>query len=142
MRQRELNESLDLVLDRDDLGNIYCSFSHVVSHYPSVRLDWGYIGPATAELALNVLHEFLPPADDGDDVVRLQQGVCSADAWRLHRQFMADVLVRIPVAGGCMTGQEIREWITEQSIDTIDQVYGQRATQETGSTRRHRRGNW
>ncbi|MDX1454866.1 MAG: hypothetical protein R3217_05345 [Gammaproteobacteria bacterium] len=103
----------DLVLDRDDDGNIYSSIPHRVSHYNVDQLDWGHIGPGPAELALNILDHFLPPGCDGEKPVSLEKGEISAVTWRLHRAFMADHLVRLPYEGGCLHEGRIRRWILE-----------------------------
>lgn len=101
----------DLVLDRDGTGKVYASVPYRVRHYRVDELDWGYIGPATAELALNILNWLLPPGVDGEAAIQCEYGECSAAAWRLHRTFMAEFLVRVPYDGGCVKEQEIRRWI-------------------------------
>lgn len=101
----------DLVLDRDETGRVYASVPYNVRHYRVDELDWGYIGPATAELALNILNWVLPAGVDGEAPIQCEHGECSAVAWRLHRTFMAEVLVRVPYHGGCVKEQEIRRWV-------------------------------
>lgn len=101
----------DLILDRDETGQVYASVPYCVRHYGVDELDWGYIGPATAELALNILNWLLPPRVEGEPPIQCEHGECSAVAWRLHRTFMAEFLVHVPYEGGCAKEQEIRRWV-------------------------------
>lgn len=101
----------DIVLDRDDDGVVYAGLPRTVRHYGAETFDWGYVGPATAELALNILNWVLPPGVDGEAAIACEDGQCSAVAWRLHRSFMADFLVRMPYSGGCLPTSEIRRWV-------------------------------
>jgi hypothetical protein len=103
----------DVVLDRDDDGRIYASLPYEVHHYGVEGFDWGYIGPGTAELSLNILHWLLPPGVDGEPPIQCEEDICSAVAWRLHRSFMAEFLVRVPYAGGCLKEAEIRRWVLQ-----------------------------
>lgn len=108
---RRQRRERDIVLDRDDDGNVHITVPRTVRHYATDDLDWGYIGPATAELALNILNWILPPGVDGEPGIRCDEGECSAVAWRLHRTFMAEMLVRVPYAGGCLYEREVRRWV-------------------------------
>ncbi|HEX7046584.1 MAG TPA: hypothetical protein VF275_03295 [Gammaproteobacteria bacterium] len=103
----------DLVLDRDDDGRVYACLPRTIRHYGEESFDWGYIGPATAELALNVLNWILPPGVDGEKAIQCEEGECSAVAWRLHRSFMAEFLVRVPYGGGCIPESDVRRWVLQ-----------------------------
>jgi hypothetical protein len=103
----------DIVLDRDDHGQVHACLPRSVRHYGVDAFDWGYIGPGTAELALNILNWILPPGIDGETAIHCEDGECSATAWRLHRSFMADFLVRMPFAGGCLQESAIRRWVLQ-----------------------------
>lgn len=103
----------DLVLDRDDDGGVYACLPRTIRHYGAESFDWGYIGPATAELALNVLNWILPPGVDGESAIQCEEGECSAVAWRLHRSFMAEFLVRVPYGGGCISESDVRRWVLQ-----------------------------
>lgn len=103
----------DVVLDRDQSGVVYASLPLQVEHYGVEAFDWGYIGPAVAELSLNILTWVLPVGVDGETGIQCEQGLCSAVAWRLHRSFMAECLVRVPYEGGCLRETEIRRWVLD-----------------------------
>lgn len=109
----------DVVLDRDDGGETYVAIPRTVRHYAVDDLDWGYIGPATAELALNILNWILPPGVDGEPPIACEDGECSAVAWRLHRTFMAEFLVRVPHAGGCLSESGVRQWVLAQIDENV-----------------------
>lgn len=109
--QNERRLDKDVVLDRDDDGHVHVCLPRSVRHYGVEAFDWGYIGPGTAELALNILNWILPPGVDGEAAIHCEDGECSATAWRLHRSFMADFLVRVPFAGGCLQEAAIRRWV-------------------------------
>lgn len=110
-RQDGRRRDKDIVLDRDEMGVVYACLPRTIRHYGVESFDWGYIGPATAELALNVLNWILPPGVDGEAAIQCETGECSAVAWRLHRSFMAEFLVRVPYAGGCLHEADIRKWV-------------------------------
>lgn len=112
----------DVVLDRDDHGRVHASLPYEIRHYGVESLDWGYIGPATAELALNILHWMLPPGVDGEPPIACEEGVCSAVAWRLHRSLMAEFLVRVPYTGGCVREADIRRWVLQHLRPPDDPV--------------------
>lgn len=107
----------DIVLDRADDGEAYAALPRTVRHYQVDDLDWGYIGPASAELALNILNWVLPPGVDGEPPIECEDGLCSAVAWRLHRTFMAEFLVRVPYTGGCVSESGVRQWVIAQIDD-------------------------
>lgn len=109
----------DIVLLRQEDGTTSISVDWVVRHYGVAQMDWGYVGPAPAELALNILNNALPVGVDGEDAIDCEQGRCSAICWRLHRSFMADVLVRIPYEGARLGNQEIRRWILSSLSDEL-----------------------
>ncbi len=117
MGDRPPRRDKDIVLDRDDDGAIYACLPRSVRHY-SLEMDWGYIGPASAELALNILNWILPPGIDGDAPIRCEDGECSAVAWRLHRSFLAEFLVRVPHPGGCLHESDIRRWVSQHGTAT------------------------
>ena len=108
----------DVVLDRDETGCVHVCLPRSVWHYGVDTFDWGYIGPATAELALNILNWILPPGVDGEAAIHCERGECSAVAWRLHRSFLADFLVRVPHAGGCLHEADIRRWVLQHYATT------------------------
>lgn len=112
-KSKDRRPDKDLVLDRDEDGNVYASLPRSVRHYGVETLDWGYIGPATAELALNILNWILPAGIDGEAAISCEEGECSAVAWRLHRSFMAEFLIRVPYAGGCIAESDVRRWVLQ-----------------------------
>jgi len=117
-RQRSMDK--DVVLDRDDAGEVYAGLPWQVQHYCVDAFDWGYIGYAPAELALNILNWSLPVGVDGESGIQCEHGECSAIAWRLHRSFMAEFLVRVPHDGGCLRESDIRRWVLGYLVGTGD----------------------
>jgi hypothetical protein len=66
----------------------------LVVHSPT-GMEWGYAGSGPADLALNVLALLV------DD----------REAWRLHQDFKADVVARMPEAGGEILMRSVEEWL-------------------------------
>ena len=62
---------------------------------------------------MNVLNWILPPGVDGEPAIACEDGECSAIAWRLHRSFMAEFLVRVPYTGGCLQETDVRRWVLQ-----------------------------
>jgi hypothetical protein len=100
----------------------------VIWHSPD-GFNFGYGGSGAADLALNILNAFLPPAigrsmDDDiewaerdDDPVKCYQGVCSRFAARWHQAFKREFIASIQSPGGTITAATIKAWIS-QRIDS------------------------
>jgi hypothetical protein len=69
----------------------------VVRHSPT-GFEWGYGGSGPADLALNILLDYLP----------------YEEAERLYQRFKWDVVARVPREGGVITEQQILDWIRRQ----------------------------
>ena len=87
----------DVVLFREIDGTARASVPHVVRHSPS-GIEWGYGGSGPADLARSVL---VALADE-----------TTADG--LYQRFKAEVVARIPYAGGVLRAGDIRTWIDRQ----------------------------
>jgi len=73
-------------------GTATCSVPHRHRHHSPDRVDFGYEGPAPADLALNILAAALP-LEPGDNDVRLaDDSRVSKPAWDLHEAFTRTVL--------------------------------------------------
>lgn len=69
----------------------------LVYHSPD-GYEWGYLGSGPADLALNILAQFVEPPE----------------AWRWHHRFKAEVLAGIPEEGGAISAEFVREWLLER----------------------------
>jgi hypothetical protein len=81
-------------------------------HYASTGFDWGFGGSGPADLALNVLARFLPLVPDATGVVLRDGSSVSEAAWALHQEFKYDLIATLPRAGGDISAETIRAWIT------------------------------
>lgn len=79
-------------------GSARASVDHLVRHSPS-GIDWGRTGSGPADLALSVL-------------VALTD---EATADRLYAAFEADVVSRVPYAGGVLRAADVRAWVARQT---------------------------
>ena len=102
---RPLPDAVRLGADPDDVvlmrcvdGTATATVAHAVRHSPS-GIEWGYGGAGPADLARSVL---LGLADE-------------ATAERLYQAFKADVIARVPRAGGVLRAADVRAWIAAQS---------------------------
>lgn len=86
----------------------------VVSHSPD-GFEWGYSGSGCADLSLNILNMFVPPAYDKREPVPCYEGEASRTAWDLHQDFKQAVIARVPWDGATLSGKEIRRWIDERT---------------------------
>lgn len=82
----------------------------IVQHSPD-GFEWGYGGSGPADLALNILHLFLPVGCDGEDPVPLFRGECSKAAWTLHQDFKRAFIATMPDEGGVITVQQVYDWL-------------------------------
>jgi hypothetical protein len=85
----------------------------IIEHSPS-GFGCGYLGSGAADFALNVLHQFLPPKNDGTDTKGLGGCIVSADVWRLHQRFKEDFIARLPEEGGEIPLADILQWISDR----------------------------
>ena len=87
----------DVVLARRVDGTATASVPHVVRHSPT-GLDWGRTGAGPADLALSVL-----------------TAVAGPDAAEHHYSaFAAEVVARVPYAGGVLRAARVRDWLARQ----------------------------
>ncbi len=88
----------DVVLYRRIDGEACASVAHVPRHSPT-GIEWGYLGSGPADLARSVL---LSLTDEP-----------TAEA--LYQRFKADVVARVPRAGGVLRAADVRAWAAAQS---------------------------
>ena len=88
----------DVVLMRRVDGTATATVSHAVRHSPG-GIEWGYGGAGPADLARSVLLAL----------------ACEATAERLYEAFKADVIARVPRAGGVLRAADVRAWVAAQT---------------------------
>lgn len=110
-KQQMLPWSGDVILRRSEDGTATANIPQSVVEHSPTGFEWGYAGSGPADLALNVLHFFVPAGEDGDRAVKVYRGKTSSFAWRFHQDFKRDFLVSMPHEGGVIEGDKIREWI-------------------------------
>ena len=91
-------DAQDVVLYRRVDGTACASVRHVPRHSPT-GIEWGYAGSGPADLARSVL---LALTDE-------------ATAERLYPAFKADVVARVPHAGGVLRAADVRAWVAAQT---------------------------
>ena len=75
-------------------------------HSPT-GFEWGYQGSGPADFALNILALVLPPWW----------------AWRYHQHFKREVVAMIPIEGGLLPIDGIRQWVLERrEADDVDEA--------------------
>lgn len=92
-------------------GRAHVSIPRPLVHHSPDGYEWGYGGSGPADLALNILHLFLPPDCDAEDAVPLWRGRCSSMAWRWHQDFKRQYVAALPPEGGVIYAREIVAWI-------------------------------
>jgi hypothetical protein len=93
-------------------GTAISSIPHRHVHYAPTGFDWGFGGSGPADLALNVLALFLPLAANVTGVALRDGSSVSEATWALHQAFKYDLIATLPRAGGHLTAETIRAWIT------------------------------
>lgn len=88
----------------------------VVLHSPD-GYEYGYGGSGPADLALNILNDFVPPESDGLPPDKCWRGSCSNTASRLHQKFKFDVIANLPqtIRTHRIPAAEIIRWIDEHA---------------------------
>lgn len=93
----------------------------VVSHSPD-GFEWGYSGSGPADLSLNILNMFVPPATDGREPVPCYEGEASRTAWDLHQDLKRAVIAGVPWEGATLPGDGIRHWINQRTRDMEEET--------------------
>lgn len=100
-------------------GRLSCNVPHVVVHHSPTGFECGYGGSGPAELALNVLHELLPPRRQcTDDPTGYSFGgvVVGDDAARLYQDFKRAFIEPMPREGGRAPIEDIQQWIAQRLV--------------------------
>jgi hypothetical protein len=92
-------------------------------HYAPKGFDWGFGGSGPADLALNVLTLFLPLTPDATGVALRDGSAISEAAWALHQEFKYDLIATLPRAGGDISAESIRAWITKHPVVEADPLF-------------------
>lgn len=108
-------EEVGLVCRRLADGRLACNVQHVVKHHSPTGFECGFGGSGPAELALNVLHQLMPPK--GDHMDRLfGSSVVSNDAAHLHQEFKWRFISSMPSSGGFVPIENIYEWLIARFV--------------------------
>ncbi len=87
----------DIILKRDEHGNVITNVQHkLIVHSPN-GFEWGYGGSGPADLALNILAMFTD----------------RKTAEELHQIFKWDYIAKVPFEGCLIKRNEIRRWLRE-----------------------------
>lgn len=86
--------------------------------------DWGYDGPAPADLALNVIESFVRRMDDigTGESVECTRGEVDRLTWRLYPYFKAEVVENVPEGGTRIDAAEIRDWVRSHTSASGDEA--------------------
>lgn len=106
----------DVVLERDAAGRPVANVPACIAHHATGRFDWGRRSPETAELALNILHWWIPPFSDPSGTVWIGGVSVSRRVWEAHRAFSIDVVMRIAYDGGVLTARALHPWLLERIV--------------------------
>ena len=87
-----------ILLIRGDDGTPSASIPQEWHVHSPTGFEWGYGGSGPADLALNILGLYVPPAE----------------AWRLHQRFKTEVIARLPRDGGVLQSPRIVAWIEKE----------------------------
>lgn len=96
----------------------------VVCHSPS-GWETGYGGSGPADLALNIVNAFIPPASDGEPVEIYQQGNASATAAQLYQPFKDRFLTGLHIGPGdtaTLAAADIDAWIEHAAPGVLARV--------------------
>ncbi len=92
----------DIILKRTNEGATANIPQEIVRHSPT-GFEWGYGGSGPADLALNILAQYVPR--------KLAES--------LHQQYKWDVIARIPHEGTTITSESVRAWIKNHLPETL-----------------------
>lgn len=102
---------MDVVLRRAAEGEPFTNVPHTVIWHSPTGFEWGYGGSGPADLALNILNQFVPPGVDLDEPEKCFAGECSRFAAANHQDFKFQFIASMPKEGGTIKAEVIKEWI-------------------------------
>lgn len=88
-------------------GIVKCNVPWTAVWHSPDGFEVGYNGSGPADLALNILQQFLP----GREVLCFKGTKCSSAAAMLHQQFKAEFIATMDKDGGTIQAQRIKDWI-------------------------------
>lgn len=106
----------DVVLERDAQGRPVTNVPCVIRHYCNGQFDWSYRSWQSLELALNILHWWIPSELDMGGTVRLTSASVSRKVFNVHRDFAVDFLIRMPYAGGVISVRNVHAWLMDRVV--------------------------
>lgn len=83
---------------------------HVTNHSPT-GFSWGYNGSGPADLALNILEQYLQQSGHDGPRVKMWKGDCFELAQLLYQKFKQDVVAQIPDDGGAISWDAVGDWM-------------------------------
>jgi hypothetical protein len=98
----EIRDGYDIVLTRTLLGaNV--NVPHKIVYHSPTGFEWGYPGSGPSDLSLNILAIFIP------------------DNWamKLHQQFKEDFIASMPMLGGTIKTETIKNWILSHKDEDV-----------------------
>lgn len=111
-------EEVGLVCRLLENGSLACNVPQVVVHHSPTGFGCGFGGSGAADLALNVLHQLLPPKHDHMDRI-YGDVVVSNDAARLHQEMKWRFIATMPAAGGRVPIEDMMQWIYAKLIEGV-----------------------
>jgi hypothetical protein len=78
--------------------SIHCNVPHFHKIHSPSGFDWGYVGAGPLDLSFNTL--------------TLMSDSVFAKEW--YQQFTAEIILSIPIEGGSVPIQTIRDWVREK----------------------------
>jgi hypothetical protein len=97
-------------------GRPMCNIPTPIKHHSPDGIEWGYGGSGPADLALNLLHEYLGTVDEPRETELWDGSKVSVMTDMLHQRFKETFLSRMPVDGGRIKVADIDYWF-EGSTD-------------------------
>ena len=86
----------DITLRRESGRALVHGVAHEFRRHSPDGFEWGYGGSGPADLALNILHSATLDLDFAN---------------RHYQDYKRDVIERLPLEGGTITLQSVREWV-------------------------------
>lgn len=109
---------------RNEAGEAITNVPHrVVSHSPG-GFEFGYGGSGPADLALNILQDFLLSIGHRGPTTSCYRGSCFTHAWLMHQQFKWDFVAKSGKDGGRVSVEEVASWVEQHQPElcTPDRV--------------------
>lgn len=106
-----------IILQRNEKQEVSTNVPHHVTHHSPSGFEFGYGGSGPADLALNILEEFLQRLGFEGEKTQCWRGECLSLAFELHQEFKWKFISPAPRKGVNIPFEDAMGWLLDHMTD-------------------------